>query len=122
MVLLFDEMYLQQQVQYDGRDLTGCDSKLQMYKSILCFMVVSVKQTTPYLLKAIPLTKISHQIVQDGILNLISIFSGHFTIRTVVCDNHSTNVSAYKHLKILYPCLTRGNAIPILLTRINIYT
>ena len=104
-------MYLQQQVQYDGRDLTGCDSELQMYKSILCFMVVSLKQTTPYLLKAIPLTKINHQIVQDGILNCISILSGHFTIRAVVCDNHSTNVSTYKHLKMLYPCLTRGNAI-----------
>ena len=41
MVVLLDEMYLQQQVKYDDRDLTGCDSELQMYKSILCFMVVS---------------------------------------------------------------------------------
>ena len=101
-VLLLDEMYLQQQLQYDGRDLTGCDSELQMYKSILCFMVVSLKQITPYLLKVIPLTKkINHQIVQDGILNCISLLSGHFTIRAVVSDNHSTNVSAYKHLKML---------------------
>ena len=74
-------MYLQQEVQLVARDLTGCDSELQMYKTIL---------------KAIPLTKINHQIVQDGILNCISILSGHFTIRAVVCDNHSTNVSAYK--------------------------
>ena len=96
-VLLLDEMYLQQQVQYDGRDLIGCDSEIQIYKSILCFMVVSLNQTTPYLLKAIPLTKINHQIIQDGILNCISILSVHFTIRAVVCDNHSSNVSAYKH-------------------------
>ena len=45
-VLLLDEMYLQHEVQYDGRDLSGCDSKLQMYKSVLCFMVVSLKQST----------------------------------------------------------------------------
>ena len=31
-------MYLQQEVQYDGKKLTGCDSNLQMCKSILCFM------------------------------------------------------------------------------------
>ena len=35
----------------------------------------------------------------------------HFNIRAVVCDNHSTNVSAYKHLKSLYPCLIRDNAM-----------
>ena len=111
-VLLLDEMYIQQQVQYDGRDLTGCNSELQMYKSILCFMVVSLKQYTPYILKAIPLTKINHQIVQDGILSCVSILTKvNFTIRAVVCDNHSTNVSAYKHLKKLYPCSIRDNAI-----------
>ena len=48
-VLMLDEMYLQQEVQYDGRELTGCDSNLQMYKSILCFMVVSLKQSTLYI-------------------------------------------------------------------------
>ena len=74
-VLLLDEMYLQQEVQYDGRELTGCDSNLQMYKSILCFMVVSLKQSTPYIIKAIPLTKINHQVVQEGIINCISMLT-----------------------------------------------
>ena len=68
-------MYIQRQVQYDGRDLTGCNSELQMYKSILCFMLVSLKQYTPYILKAIPLTKINHQIVQDGILSCVYILT-----------------------------------------------
>ena len=74
-VLLLDEMYLQQEVQYDGRELTGCDSDLEMYISILCFMVVSLKQSTLYIIKAIPLTKINHQIVQDGIINCVSMLS-----------------------------------------------
>ena len=65
-ILLLDEMYLQQEVQYDGRKLIECDSELQMYKSIICFMVVSLKQSTPYILKATPLTKINHHIVLDG--------------------------------------------------------
>ena len=34
-----------------------------------------------------------------------------FNVRAVVSDNHSTNVSAYKHLKALYPCSMRHNAI-----------
>ena len=103
-VLLLDEMYLQREVQYDGKELTGCDSNLLMYKSILCFMVVSLKQSTPYIIKAIPLTKINHQVVQEGIINCISMLSrGDFNVRAVVSDNHSTNVSAYKHLKAIYP-------------------
>ena len=44
-VLLLDKMYIQQEVQYDGRDLIGCNSGLQIYKSILCFMVVSLKKS-----------------------------------------------------------------------------
>ena len=105
-------MYIQQQVQYDGRDLTGCNSELQMYKNIICFMVVSLKQSTPYIPKAIPLTKINHQIVQNGVLSCLSMLTKvNFTIRAVVCDNHSTNVSAYKHLKEIYPCSIRDNAI-----------
>ena len=111
-VLLLDEMYLQQEVQYDGRELTGCDSNLQMYKSILCFMVVSLKQSTPYIIKAIPLTKINHQVVQEGIINCISMLSRRdFNVRAVVSDNHSTNVSAYKHLKVIHPCSMHHNAI-----------
>ena len=55
-VLLLDEMYIQQEVQYDGRDLIGCNAELQMFKSTLCFMVVSLKQSIPYIIKAMPLT------------------------------------------------------------------
>ena len=108
---MLDEMYLQQEVQYDGRELTGCDSNLQMYKSILCFMVVSLKQSTPYI-KANTLTRINNQIVQDGIINCVNILSSRdFYVRAVVSDNRSTNVSAYKHLKALHPCSIRNNAI-----------
>ena len=111
-VLLLDEMYVQKEVQYDGRDLTGCNSALEMYKSILCFMVVSLKKSTSYILKAVPLIKINHQIVQDGILSCISMLNKeNFNIRAIVCDNHSTNVSTFKHLKERYPCSKRDNAI-----------
>ena len=83
-----------------------------MYKSILCFMVVSLKQSAPYIIKDIPLTKINHQIVQDGIINCVNMLSRRdFNVRVLVSGNHSTNVSAYKHLKALHPCSIRHNAI-----------
>ena len=107
-VLLLDEMYIQQEVQYDGRDLIGCNAELQMFKSILCFMVASLKQSIPYIIKAMPLTKINHQIVQDGILSCISILNkSKFTIRAVVCEYHPMN----EHLKFTYPCAIRHNAM-----------
>ena len=59
-VLLLDEMYLQPQVQFTGTTLIGCDDNLEMYKSILTFMVVSLKRCVPFVLKAIPLVKLSH--------------------------------------------------------------
>ena len=39
-VILLDEMYLQTQVQFDGKSVIGCDSDPNMFKSVLCFMVV----------------------------------------------------------------------------------
>ena len=101
-----------QEVQYDIGKLTGCDSNLQMYKSILCFMVVSLIQSTPYIIKTILLTKINHQIVQDGTINCVNMLRRRdFNVRAVVSDNYTTNVSAYKHLKAPHPCSMRHNAI-----------
>ena len=56
-VLLLDEMHLQQQVQFDGRDLIGCNENLEMFKSILCFMVVSLKNQFPISLKRYQLSR-----------------------------------------------------------------
>lgn len=69
---------------------------------------------------AIVLTKINYYIVQDGILNCISMLNQHFNTRAVVCDNHSTNVSAYEDLKNLYPWSIRDNAMTIYFWKIYI--
>ena len=36
---------------------------------------------------------------------------GQFNVRAVVGDKHSTNVSAYRHLKGIYPCTLHDSAI-----------
>ena len=96
-VILLDEMYLQTQAQFDGKSVIGCDGDLNMFKSILCFMVVSLKKTIPYVIKAIPIVRLTFLDVYNGILNCISILNeGKFHVRGVIADNHSTNVKAYR--------------------------
>ena len=103
-VILLDEMYLHTQVQFDGKSVIGCDGDLNMFKSILCLMVVSLKKTIPYVIKAIPIVRLTFFDVYNGILNCISILNeGKFHVRGVIAYNHSTNVKAYKVLVKNFP-------------------
>ena len=111
-VLLLDEMYLQPQVQFTGTTLIGCDDNLKVYKSILTFMVVSLKRCVPFVLKAIPLVKLSHILVRDMIIScIISLTESNFQLRAVISDNHSTNVGAYKDLLKMYPIQGKNYSI-----------
>ena len=56
--LLIDEMHLQQSSQYDGGDLIGQNTDGELYKGILCYMVVSLKKCVPYILHSVPVTKL----------------------------------------------------------------
>ena len=103
-VIQLDEMYLQTQVQFDGKSVIGCDGDLNIFKSILCFMVVSLKKTIPYVMIAIPIVRLTFLDVYNGILNCISILNeGKFHFRGVIADNHSTNVKAYNVLVKNFP-------------------
>ena len=97
-------MYLQTQVQFDGKSVIGCDGDLNMFKSTLCFMVVSLEKTIPYVLRATLIVRLTFLDVYNGILNCISILNeGKFHVRGVIVDNHSTNVKAYRVLVKNFP-------------------
>ena len=49
--LLLDEMHPQPQVQFDGQALISCNADMAMYTSILCFMVVSLKKSIPFVIR-----------------------------------------------------------------------
>ena len=105
-------MYLQTQVQFDEKSVIGCDSDLNMFKSILCFMVVLLKKTIPYAINAIPIVRLTFLDVYNGILNCISVLNdGNFRVRGVIADNHSTNVKAYKVLVKNFPLDNRKYCI-----------
>ena len=103
-VILLDELNLQQQVQFDGQTIIGCNEDLQMFKSILCFMVMSLTNTIPFIIKAIPISKLSSKIVSNGILNCLeNLTSEKFHLRAVISDNHRTNISSFNYLMNTYP-------------------
>ena len=89
-------MHLQQQVQFDGQTIIGCNEDLQMYKSILCFMAMS--------LTAIPISTLSSKIVSNGILNCLeNLTYENFYPRAVISDNHRTNIYSFNYLMNTYP-------------------
>ena len=57
--LLFDEMYLQKCEEYFGGDLIGCGEDGNLYKGLVCFMIVGLKESVPYVIKSSPQTGIT---------------------------------------------------------------
>ena len=92
-------MHLQQQVQFDGRDIIDCNENLEMFKSTLCFMVISLKKTVPYVIKAVPIVKLSSDIIFNWILTCPKVLSdANFQLHCVISDNHQSNISAFNKL------------------------
>ena len=47
--LIFDEMYLQKCEEYTGGQLIGAAINGELYKGIVSFMIIGIKQNTPYI-------------------------------------------------------------------------
>ena len=62
-------------------------------------MVLSLKKSISYIIKAIPIVKLSKQIICEGILNCMKILNdADFQLRCVISDNHQYNVSSFNTL------------------------
>ena len=95
--ILLDEMHLQAQVQF--HTLIGCNANLEMYTSILSFMVVSLRKSLPFVISAVLLVKNSGDIVYDNLnTRLLFLTQSRFRVRAIISDNHITNVKAYNLL------------------------
>ena len=62
-VLIADKMYLQKQAQWHPGEYIGEDSDGNLYKDIFAMMIVGLKQSIPFVVKACPETKISGESV-----------------------------------------------------------
>ena len=52
--LLFNEMYLQKCEEYFGGELKGCGEDGNLYKGLVCYMIVGLKESVPYVIKFSP--------------------------------------------------------------------
>jgi len=102
-ILIFDEIYLQKCEEYFGGDTYGINENGDLHKGMVCFMIVGLQSNVPYVLKTVPETEIKGEWLKGEIENCIEILQGiGFNVRAVVCDNHQSNVSAYKNLLRTY--------------------
>ena len=100
LVLMADEMFLQNTVEYSGGEYIGADAEGNLFKGIVAFMVVGVKSSTPYVIEASPEVSINGNWLANEIDGCVSILAENgFKVRAVVTDNHSINVTAFSVLK-----------------------
>ena len=98
-VLCVDEMFLQKMSQYQGGEFVGEDEEGNLYKGIVAFMIVGLKKSVPYVIQACPETTFDGEWLAAKIAeNLKTLTEAGFRVRSVVSDDHSTNVRAFSLL------------------------
>ena len=94
---MFDKMYLQECEVYFAGDLVGSNSEGELYKGLVCFKIVGLKNTTPYVIKLSSETKINADWLKEELKDCLGILSqSGFSVRAIVCDNHPSNDSSFK--------------------------
>ena len=53
-ILMVDEMYLQKATQYQGGEYVGVDKEGNLFKGIVVFMIVGLKESISYVIQALP--------------------------------------------------------------------
>ena len=53
-VLMFDETYLQICEEYCGGEIIGAKENNELYKGLLSFIIVGLKENVPYIIKSVP--------------------------------------------------------------------
>ena len=111
-VLLTDEMYLQKELQFQQGKLIGCDENGNLFKGIMTFMIVGVRRNVPFVVKAVPESKIEGKWLSGQIIETIqSLHEIGFHLRAVISNNHPSNVSAFNELFSKYGSESHENAI-----------
>ena len=98
-ILLFDGMYLQMCEEYLGDDLTGCGEDGNLYKGLVCLMIIALKESVPYVIKSLPQAKISADWLENEASECLDVLiKCSFNTRAIIWDNHPSKVSAFKKL------------------------
>ena len=69
---------------YCGVEFFGSNINNQLLKSIVCFMIIGLKENVPYVAKAVPVTFINTELLKDELLNCLELLmTGGFNMRAV---------------------------------------
>ena len=97
--MILDEMYLKKSLECFGGEMIDCDDEGELYKGIVCFMIVGLKESILYVIKSLPETNIDANWLKTELLDSLEILSNcGFCVRAIVCDNRPSNVSSFKKL------------------------
>ena len=97
--LLFNGMYLQKCEEYFGGDLIGCGEDGNVYKGLVCLMIIALKESVPYVIKSLPQAKISADWLKNEVSECLDVLiKCSFNTRAIICDNYWSKVSAFKKL------------------------
>ena len=79
--------------------MISCYDEGELYKGIVCFMIVGLKESIPYVIKSSPETNTDANWLKTELLDSPEILSNcGFRVRTIVCDNQPSHVSSFKKL------------------------
>ena len=102
-MLLHDEIYVQKSEEYSGGVSYGKDENNQLFKGVVCFMITGLKSNVPYIVRSVPETNIKGTWLKEEITKVIKQLQEiGFNVRGVVCDNHPSNVSAFREMLLDY--------------------
>ena len=110
-VLSFDEIYLQKDTEYNGGRMIGADADGNMFKGVAMFMINSLKDSIPFVVKAMPELTLSGKWIAKHIEEVLTLHQCGFHVRAAICDDHSTNVAAFNLLLKKYGIKDSPDAI-----------
>ena len=101
LILMVDEIDLQKVAQYQDGEYVGADEESNLYKGILAFMVVVMKQSITFVVQAIPKVTFNGQWLSDKVAsNIENLGNAGICLRGFVVDNHTIILMLLLHLKI----------------------
>ena len=95
-------MYLEKTTQYHSGEYVGADDEGNLYKGIVAFIIVALKEPIPYIVQPIPEVKFSGEWLADKMSNCIDLTSAEFCVRGIFTDNHASNVHAFSSVTAIF--------------------
>ena len=92
-------MYLQKCEEYCGGEIIGANKTNELYKGLLSFIIVELKENVPNIIKSVTERNIDGEWIKERILDSLKTLKNCvIRVRAIVSENHSANVFTYNLL------------------------